>query len=393
MGLRKTLRRFVQNQRRKSAHLTDFSFSPFIWLLDRPPTGNLAVATTDEGWADDRALVQRVMKAYQRANEDFVPSDSFWDRSILKINHDIHEALMSEDEDAAASKLCCPIDNSHFWGFDSIAKAPKGATEPHQHFLEQLDPGGDWREQFSLLTQDKLVTLADVTGARKLNNPESPRKHKHESADEVLDKIEQVLGFTLDFPNPYAGEFGLQTSRGIVSYRSLQALYQAWRIAKIAAGKEDFKVLEIGAGLGRTAFFANRLGIKNYSVIDIPMTGAAQGYFLGLTLGEENINLWGENTAGSVNVLPASALDSLTPDYDLIVNVDSITEMAEDSMNGYWQFILKATPLFMSINHNENERSVSDLYAGNSRLQVSRYPYWMRRGYVEEYIRIGQPDA
>lgn len=330
------------------------------------------------------------MTAYKKANADFVPSESFWDNSILKLNRDVHDALMGKDETLAASKLQNPGSNSHFWGFDSIAIAPTGKTEPHQDLLENLNTSGNWREQFHLWNQDKLITLADAIGARKLNNLESPRKHLPQNADEILDRIEAALGQEILFPNPYAGEFGLKTLRGIASFRAIQSLYQAWRIAQIATNKSTFKVLEIGAGLGRTAFFANMLGLQDYTLIDVPLTGAAQGYFLGRTLGEEKVNLYGENTSGTVNIVPASSLGDLGPNFDLVVNVDSLTEMAEESMISYWEFILKATPQFLSINHDENERSVSDLYQGIADLSVQRHPYWMRRGYVEELVTITQ---
>lgn len=390
MSLRKRIRRYVRDLRNRSSTPTNLSCSPFIWLLDRPPAGLSESATSEGTQVDDASLIRRVMTAYRKANADFVRSESFWDNSILKLNRDVHDALMGKDETLAASKLQNPGSNSHFWGFDSIAIAPTGKTEPHQDLLENLNTSGNWREQFNLWNQDKLITLADAIGARKLNNLESPRKHLPQNADEILDRIEAALGQEILFPNPYAGEFGLKTLRGTASFRAIQSLYQAWRIAQIATNKSTFKVLEIGAGLGRTAFFANMLGLQDYTLIDVPLTGAAQGYFLGRTLGEEKVNLYGENTSGTVNIVPASSLGDLGPDFDLVVNVDSLTEMAEESMISYWDFILKATPQFLSINHDENERSVSDLYQGIADLSVQRHPYWMRRGYVEELVTIPQ---
>ena len=120
------------------------------------------------------------------------------------------------------------------------------------------------------------------------------------------------------------------------------------------------------------------------------MTAAAQGYFLGRTLGQETVSLNAEKGDTPVKVVAASTLDTLPHDFDLIVNVDSLTEMAADTMSAYWQFIQQATPLFLSINHNANERSVSDLYDDNAKPMVTRSPYWMRRGYVEEIIEIAR---
>lgn len=190
----------------------------------------------------------------------------------------------------------------------------------------------------------------------------------------------------VEFPTPYAGEHGLQTSRGNASFRALQSLYQAWRIAQIAAGKKPFRVLEIGAGLGRTAYFASKLGIDDYTPIDIPLAGAAQAYFLGRTLGSNNVCLHGEDDPGSVNIIPASSLPDLRHDFDLVVNVDSMTEMDPNTMAAYWKFVSECHSKFLSINHDENGRSVADLYQRSPGLTVARHPYWMRRGYTEELV-------
>ena len=110
--------------------------------------------------------------------------------------------------------------------------------------------------------------------------------------DRILDEIEGTLAAPIRFPNPYPGELGLLTvNRGIASFRAIQALYQAWRLGQLSHGQDDFRVLEIGAGLGRTAYFARALGISDYTIVDIPLTNAAQGYFLGRTLGAGNVVL------------------------------------------------------------------------------------------------------
>ena len=111
--------------------------------------------------------------------------------------------------------------------------------------------------------------------------------------EDILASIDRVC-IPFSIPNPFESENGLDSSRGVISYRVPQALYQAWRIKKLLKGIQNPKVLEIGAGLGRTAFYANELGIKDYTIVDLPITTVAQAYFLGRTLGEKNICLGGE---------------------------------------------------------------------------------------------------
>ena len=131
-----------------------------------------------------------------------------------------------------------------------------------------------------------------------------------QTTDQILDQIDGALGLKLDFPNPFPNELGLPSSRGILGFRSIHAIYQAWRIAQIAKGRRDFKVMEIGAGLGRTAYFSNIFGVKNYTIVDIPLTNAAQGYFLGRVLGPDAVRLNGEVGSGQLNIMSASDLET-----------------------------------------------------------------------------------
>jgi len=77
------------------------------------------------------------------------------------------------------------------------------------------------------------------------------------SVNEALIGIEVAIGHVIDFPNPFPSEFGIETRRGIASHRGLQALYQAFRVRQMA-DEHGGKVVEIGAGLGRTAYYATR---------------------------------------------------------------------------------------------------------------------------------------
>jgi hypothetical protein len=113
---------------------------------------------------------------------------------------------------------------------------------------------------------------------------------------------------------------------------------------------------------------------------------------LGRTLGEENICLDGEQFADAQNrakiVLPETFLaESKT--YDLVLNVDSLTEMDFSVAQAYWDKIKISTNTFLSINHEANKFRVRDLlFEDLHSLVVHRGLYWMREGYAEELIRI-----
>lgn len=139
-------------------------------------------------------------------------------------------------------------------------------------------------------------------------------------------------------------------------------------------------MLEIGAGLGRVAFFASKLGIKNYTIIDIPLTSLAQSYFLGTVLGDEAISLFGEEERG-IRILPPSAFLDGTETYDLILNADSFPEIDLETSGRYVQAIARRSKQFLSINHEGGGVPVRFQF---QTPPTYRFPYWLRRGYIEE---------
>jgi hypothetical protein len=232
----------------------------------------------------------------------------------------------------------------------------------------------------------KLLTLGDALGVTGLDNPESYCAHPEPApapeTDELLERIERALGFRIDFPNPFPNEFGLATKRGIAGYRAINALYQAHRIKTLVARIRNPRILEIGGGTGRTAYYAHKLGLKNYSIVDLPFTAISQGYFLGRTLGLDSIAADGDpETTDAVKLYAPETFFARRERYDLIVNVDSLTEMGLEAASAYGKAIHSRAARFLSINHESNEFTVRQLPGF---APETRYPYWMRRGYVEE---------
>src|SRR5207237_2562341 len=127
---------------------------------------------------------------------------------------------------------------------------------------------------------------------------------------------------------PFKDERGIESSRGVISYRAVEALYQAWRVAELLeADNGSGRVVEIGAGLGRNAYYARTFGIHDYTLVDLPLTGISQAYFLGRTLGPHAILLHGENAPDArsrIKILPPHAFLNDDDRYDLALNVDSL---------------------------------------------------------------------
>lgn len=318
---------------------------------------------------DDQQLVRRIEAAYSLACLHPVLGDGgFWLAEYAALKQYEHERLIARD---AGAVLRDPARSNLFYGFDALVKLPGGKPKT--------------AEQEAWMTYDALLQLASALGESRLHNPEAPHPAQLPDIEGLLEGLDRAVGFRIDFPNPFPNEVGLATSRGIATYRCAQSIYQAWRIAELVQHRENARVLEIGPGLGRTAYYAFRLGLRDYTLIDIPLSSAAQGYFLGRVLGENAVSLFGESSVAPITVAPPSYFLDGAESYDLVVNVDSLTEMSRSVADSYWRRIQRGVPVFLSINHERNSFTFRDLYvASGHAASVKRAPYWLRRGYVEE---------
>jgi hypothetical protein len=182
------------------------------------PDAPHAVTGTPPG-ADDEELCGRIIAAYRLAVAGAdAPTSSFWDNDFAARKADIHGALLADDPAAAVLMLRDPGKTDLCYGFDNLARG--------------ISPTGDHGALVYLV----LLSLSEAIGARPLWNPEHPFPTALPETESLLRDIDDMFGFRVDFPNPFAGEIGLLTTRGVASYRAVQALYQAWRIAGLARG-------------------------------------------------------------------------------------------------------------------------------------------------------------
>lgn len=339
-------------------------------------------AVVTEGICPSAAFVGRIRSAYRHALElSRGPGESTW-TMITGLNQQIHEMLLG-DHDELIDVLADPGKTKLFFGFDSIFDdIVKRLSDPDAAAV---------LESQRINVASGIVRLAEAFALRPTFNPEGGGTtftagwNEGIDLDAILSDIGDFLGLPLKFPNPFAGEFGLQTQAGIASERAIQAIYQAWRIRQIAGVSGS--VLEIGAGLGRTAYYAVNLGITNYTVVDLPLTNVAQALYLGHVLGEDAVSLQGEQVrVGQVRIRSPEWLHAGEERFDMVVNVDSLTEMDQTYAEEYARFIRARAGLFLSINHEVNPFRVRDLGAFAD-YTIERHPYWMRAGYVDEVFR------
>lgn len=331
------------------------------------------VLSQDNPTFSDRFLL-RVSAAYRRSSMKFGGSlDSMWE-GFAKKKRSVHDALLGGDVGEIRPLLEHPAKNHLFYGFDILypesTKKCLGQT-PAERSLSERSLAVD------------IVRLAEGVGARRVLDPKKPTEFSPPPVVDIERLVAEVgrhLGIGIEFPAPFASEYGLATQFGIASYRSINALYQAYLVKQLVPAFGG-KVTEIGGGSGRTAYFANALGIDNYTIVDVPLTNVAQAIFLGATLGEEVVRLSGEADRGQ----PVSIISPLdVNDYsDIVLNVDSMPEMSLSHIHDYVGKIRDRANVFLSINHEAHEARIGELASPGSKL-YRRNTYSMRVGYLEE---------
>lgn len=354
--------------------LLDYTFQP-DWTRQTTPTS--------------LEISRRISVAYQKQYRKCEADGVIWG-FINSRKLDIQEALLSEDTGKISDMLSNPFSNDLLFGFDFLCK-------------DCIDTGAD---RIHIDAQALLYRLGEIWGVCSLiytgllNNSVSLAGWTTNfdtllscvNYDAIIQRLNELFSCDIRFPNPYYGERGiwLATPDGdrIASFRAIQALHQAFTIWE-KLGRKPGRVLEIGAGLGRTAYYCKTLFDIDYTIIDLPMTQVASAHFLMQTLGENRVCLYDEPAdPNQIKILPPSAfLEEDMCKLDLVVNFDSLTEMDISVMKDYWNKIKQSSASFLSVNHEINEHTVRDLIVGDPAVKTyTRALYGMRIGYAEEYV-------
>ncbi|HEX4122323.1 MAG TPA: putative sugar O-methyltransferase [Verrucomicrobiae bacterium] len=330
------------------------------------------------GTPPDPTLVQRIKCAYEASMQKWLgPGNSTW--AEIGDRHSVIRRALLADDDALKAILTDPGQTDLFYGFDNLCCSIEKRNNKNRKR----------RPLLAVVSKRQIIRLGEAMGVRGVPNPEGGPIHtraKTSATAEVeatLADLDTVFGFRIEFPNPYPNEFGMPTSRGIATYRATQALYQVFRLLQLT---REFgpRIIEIGAGMGRTAGYAHRLGLSQYTIVDLPMANVAQASFLGQTLGPQSITLASEEPrAGAIRIVTPEWLRGCGETFDVVLNVDSMTEMDRKFADEYAAWIQANATCFLSVNHDLNTFRVCDL-APLKRMSRRRFPYWMRDGYTEE---------
>lgn len=227
---------------------------------------------------------------------------------------------------------------------------------------------------------DRLAAFAEALGVLPVENPEQGHwaENLYRDPEQIVTAIEQEIGIPLIPPVVADGRFGLKLRGGILCLKDIYAAYAAWRIRGIVG---EGSVLEIGGGNGMTAYYARLFGVREYAIVDLPQISAAQMFVL------ESL------CPGQVSLLPCTN-GFPSGKFDLIFNQDAMPEMGTDAAGCYLDAIAQSGAPFLSINHEAetdipggSHPIIGRLARERGMRRVSRAPYWLRKGYVEEIFQ------
>ncbi len=336
----------------------------FYW-----PSHEASVAAISDGYTPSDDFVARLVKSYRFSVGSFREDEQDIWRYIDERRRNIHEKLIRNDRDLGRF-LANPRDNELFYGMDELCSS-----------LKPRFTSSD--------IVDRILRLGEAVGARRSWSPENlPLSRLREKGpseanlNDELDKISKAIGVDLQFKPVFADSRGVKSDRGIVEIRALDAVYQAHRIRQLGGNI----ALEIGGGVGRTAYFALQFGASQYSIVDIPLSLIGQALYLAGALGEDSVQLDGESNANA-KILLFSPANFPSAAFDVALNADSFPEILPDQVRKYLKNISEQARILISINHELSELRVYDEF----HTLAERFPYWMRKGYVEEVVRFQRP--
>ncbi|MCL4418568.1 putative sugar O-methyltransferase [Patescibacteria group bacterium] len=341
----------------------------------------------------DFELTKRLLKAYKKAvfDQGKYSHEDIWTFLVKGPHAYFFELLKKEAIEEIAYYLC----NMSKMGITH------GITQGEIEF-ERINSDSTYRNWLGLSTLDKTIAFAEILGEIPLEDPEQGDYGNviFSDIDKILGKIKKNLKISIKPPGIEGGAYKLKTAKGNFDIRDIMSLYTAWRCKEILRGTKASSICEIGAGIGKTAYYSNLFGIGSYTIIDLPHINILQGFYLIKSLPQENISLYGEKNKGTISILPDFSFGKINGKiFDLILNQDSFPEIDKKIVLDYLQKIkLHTKGLFFSINQesqntmmigNLRQHIVSDLVSKTKGFErVHRFPYWMREGYLEELYRV-----
>ncbi len=317
-----------------------------------------------------------LLELINSVKNDIEKPSSIWKGIFEKYHSEFLFLIKNKDIKKISDILINPTENNLMYGFDNMSKALQSKLR-----LETL--------QENIILSDHFLALSEYLEINRVNNPESLSTifKKKLNITPLIEEIAETLFHNNKniFQNPLNGEKGINTKYGIVSLRVPNSIYQS--IIALSFGKN---ICEIGPGLGRAAYFSTLLGATKYTLVDIPISSIVQGHYLIQCFNRSDVCLNNEKYKDQKFqlMLPSSFFSSENI-YDLVINVDSLTEIDKGTAKKYLNKITKNSKYFLSINHEANAFTISSLTKEVTNLKrIYRKRSWIRKGYIEELFEV-----
>lgn len=252
------------------------------------------------------------------------------------------------------------------------------------------------KSHIALTYWDSLIRLSEYLGLHPVENPETGPWGECLLLDQgrVVRSIEEHLGISTAPPLGIIHTDGLRVGDALYHYRHINSLYSAVRLSELSKlTPRESHIVEVGGGIGIAALYANRLGLKSYTILDIPITNLLCANYLINAMPPHSINLFGEDCEKSeIKIMPFwTCRNYENKKFDICLNADSINEIDQACRIFYCDEISRITSdYFLSINHEYFFPKTSHhLFNSDKRFRrITRSPYWPRSGYVEELYKV-----
>jgi hypothetical protein len=310
------------------------------------------------------------------------PRSGVWEVVRNHFHGDVYRLLRAHDVQGFAEYMRLALRRSLGYGLGG-----------HESVFNAFATGGEPRWANAAIVVDRLVSLGVAIGVLTEETSEQGRygANMELGVAELVNRIQAHLGTEIWRPR-VMGAFGVRFGDYVLDAQVPQDAYCAQRIKELA-GPSLGAVCEIGGGFGGMAMQLARAGARRIYIFDLPLISLVQGWYLMKIFGPDQVGMLDESGDRRFVLMPYWEFTNPAHRFDMVFNRDSMPEMPAVAALGYIEEMARRRVPFLSINQEtENESGqvgvrqgrVTSYMGGKSFRRRYRFPYWIRKGYLEE---------